>query len=122
MKIFLYVFPVALLVAYSQLIVKWRTQIGGTVPMDKDFLQRLLVYFSDGYILSAYVTALLGSFLWLVVVSRIPLSTGFPMYIGVTFLMVMVGSWLFLGEIISAEKMTAASLILAGIVLGGMKS
>jgi len=122
MKILFYVLPVALLVAYSQLVVKWRAQLGGVVLLDKDFFQRLLAYFSDGYILSAYMTALLGSFLWLVVVSRIPLSTGFPMYIGVTFLMVMVGSWLLLGEVISVTKMTAAALILAGIVLGGMES
>lgn len=122
MKILFYVLPVALLVAYSQLVVKWRAQLGGVVLLDKDFFQRLLAYFSDGYILSAYMTALLGSFLWLVVVSRIPLSTGFPMYIGVTFLLVMVGSWLLLGEVISVTKMTAAALILAGIVLGGMES
>ncbi|MDT4291151.1 hypothetical protein RO575_16410 [Methylomonas sp. MO1] len=122
MRLLLYVLPVAFLVAYSQLVVKWRAQLGGVVSLDKDFIHKLVGYFSDGYILSAYATALLGSFLWLVVVSRIPLSIGFPVYIGVTFLMVMVGSWLFLGEPVSVIRMAAATLILAGIVLGATES
>lgn len=122
MRLLLYVMPVAFLVAYSQLVVKWRSQFGGVVSLDKDFLHKLLGYFSDWYILSAYITALLGSFLWLVVVSRIPLSIGFPVYIGVTFLMVILGSWLFLGETVSPMRLAAAGLILAGIVLGGMES
>lgn len=122
MRLLLYVLPVAFLVAYSQLVVKWRAQLGGVVSLDKYFFHKLMDYFSDGYILSAYATALLGSFLWLIVVSRIPLSIGFPVYIGVTFLMVMVGSWLFLGETVSITKMAAAILILAGIVLAGMES
>lgn len=122
MKILLYVIPVAFLVAYSQLVVKWRSRLIGEVSLDKDFLSKLIGYFSDNYILSAYFAALLGSFLWLVVVSRIPLSIGFPIYIGVTFLMVIIGSWLFLGEDLSPISWAAAGLILAGIVLGGMKS
>jgi multidrug transporter EmrE-like cation transporter len=122
MRLLLHVLPIAFLVAYSQLVVKWRAQLGGVVSLDQDFLHKLGAYFSDVYILSAYTAALLGSFLWLIVVSRIPLSIGFPVYVGVTFLLVMVGSWVFLGESISMTKMAAATLILVGIVLGGMES
>jgi multidrug transporter EmrE-like cation transporter len=122
MKLLIYVIPVAFLVAYSQLVVKWRSLFGGEISLDKDFPSKLVGYFSDWYILSAYSAALLGSFLWLVVVSRIPLSIGFPIYIGVTFLMVIIGSWLFLGESLSTARLAAAGLILSGIVLGGMKS
>jgi multidrug transporter EmrE-like cation transporter len=56
------------------------------------------------------------------VVTRIPLSIGFPVYIGVTFLMVMIGGWLFLGETVSTMKWIAAGFILMGIVIGGMES
>ena len=122
MKLFLYVLPVAFLVAYSQLVVKWRSQFVGTISLDKNFFNMLVDYLSDWYILSAYITALLGSFFWLIVVTRIPLSIGFPVYIGVTFLMVMIGSWLSLGETISTMKLIAAGFILTGIVIGGMES
>jgi multidrug transporter EmrE-like cation transporter len=122
MKFLLYVMPVAFLVAYSQLVVKWRSQFGGIVSLDKNFFNMIFGYFSDWYIISAYITALLGSFFWLIVVTRIPLSIGFPVYIGITFLMVMMGSWLFLGETVSKMSWIAAGFILAGIVIGGMES
>jgi multidrug transporter EmrE-like cation transporter len=122
MKLFLYVIPVAFLVAYSQLVVKWRSQSVGIIFFDKNFINLLTGYFSDWYILSAYIAALLGSFFWLIVVTRIPLSIGFPVYIGITFLMVMIGSWLSLGETVSTMKLIAAGFILTGIVIAGMES
>lgn len=120
MKIFLYTIPVALLVAYSQLVVKWRTQVGVDSVTATNTLGKFIVYFSDPYILSAYVSALLSSFIWLIVIQRIPLSTGFPIYIGSTFLLVILGSWMLLGETISPIRLLAATLILAGIILGGV--
>lgn len=119
MKIFIYTIPVALLVAYSQLIVKWRTKANLKLDAVETTLDKFIVYFSDFYILSAYMAALLSSFIWLLVIQRIPLSTGFPIYIGSTFLLVIVGSWMLLGESISPVKVLAAALILAGIILGG---
>jgi multidrug transporter EmrE-like cation transporter len=121
MKILLYTLPVALLVAYSQLIVKWRAQLGTTLNPDHKLLERFASYFSDIYILSGYFTALLGSLIWLIVIARIPLSIGFPIYIGSTFLLVMLGSWFFLHETISIARLLAALLILTGIILGTLK-
>ncbi len=120
MKIFLYTIPVAILVAYSQLVVKWRTQAGLDAAIPTNAWDKFLGYFSDPYIISAYFAALISSFIWLIVIQRIPLSTGFPIYIGSTFLLVILGSWLLLGESISPAKLLAASLILAGIILGGV--
>lgn len=120
MKIFLYTIPVAILVAYSQLIVKWRTQVGVDSAVTANTLDKFISYFSDPYIISAYVAALLSSFIWLIVIQRIPLSTGFPIYIGSTFLLVILGSWMLLGEAISPMRLLAATLILAGIILGGV--
>jgi multidrug transporter EmrE-like cation transporter len=121
MKILLYTFPVAVLVAYSQLVIKWRAQLGYTLDPDQKLLQRFIGYFSDSYILSGYFAALLSSFIWLIVIPRIPLSIGFPIYIGSTFLLVMLGSWLILNETISLPRLLAATLILVGIILGGIK-
>jgi multidrug transporter EmrE-like cation transporter len=121
MKVLLYTFPVAVLVAYSQLIVKWRAQLGNTLDPEQKLLQRFMGYFSDPYIISGYFAALLSSFIWLIVIPRIPLSIGFPIYIGTTFLIVMLGSWLILHETISLAKLMAATLILVGIILGMIK-
>ena len=119
MKILLAVLPIALLVAYSQIMVKWRTTQSGAVALnDAPFVDRVLQYLSDPLLLSAYGTALLASFLWLMVIAKLPLVVAFPVYSGVTFVLVMVGGWIFLSESMSGMRLLAAGLILLGITLG----
>ncbi|MDD2834166.1 MAG: hypothetical protein PHD12_09165 [Methylotenera sp.] len=120
MKLLVYIIPVAMLIAYSQLVVKWRSS-SILLNQQSNLMDKLMVYFSDPLIVSAYLAALLGSFAWLLVVTKLPLSIGFPVYIGVTFLLVIMGSWLFLGEDISAMKLLAVCFIFIGVTLGGMR-
>ncbi len=117
MKNYLLILPIALLVTYSQLIVKWRSD--GMESLENTTIpQRLTIFFTDPVILSAYAAALLASFAWLYVVSQLPLTFAFPVYIGVTFVMVLFGGWFFLSETISVTKIAAVLLILCGIALG----
>ncbi|WP_016834361.1 hypothetical protein [Herbaspirillum lusitanum] len=119
MKILLSVLPIALLVAYSQIVVKWRTSSLGASAFDGLGLRdRILHYLSDPLLLSAYAAALLASFIWLFVVAKLPLAIAFPIYIGVTFVLVIAGSWMFLSENITPLRFLAAALILSGIALG----
>ncbi|MCX7111133.1 MAG: hypothetical protein NTX45_13600 [Proteobacteria bacterium] len=120
MKIFLSTFPVALLVAYSQLIVKWRVNNKGVdgIPTQDGWLDELLLYITDPYIISAYGAALLSSFVWLFVIARLPLAIAFPVYQGMIFVMVIMGSASFLGEVLTPTKLLAVTLILIGVVLG----
>jgi multidrug transporter EmrE-like cation transporter len=116
-KTYLLILPVALLVTYSQLIVKWRSS---TVEhqVTQDFSKQLIQFLSDPVIISAYGAALFASFAWLYVVTKLPLTVAFPVYIGVTFAMVLLGGWFFLSETLTATKLVAVLLILGGIVLG----
>ncbi|MFI3188196.1 MAG: hypothetical protein QX190_01350 [Methylococcales bacterium] len=119
MKILLLTFPVALLVAYSQIMVKWRMMSINVVEIQNlPLLPRLLKYFSDPFILSAYATAFLSSLVWMYVVTKLPLAVAFPVYIGITFLLVIVGGWQFLAEEITVMRLVSATLILSGIALG----
>lgn len=117
MKTYLLILPIALLVTYSQLIVKWRSSTVG-YQATQHFSNQLFKFLSDPVILSAYVAALLASFAWLYVVTKLPLTVAFPVYIGVTFAMVLVGGWVFLSEALTATKLVAVLLIFGGIVLG----
>lgn len=122
MRLIAFILPIALLVAYSQLIVKWRTSVVKLgVPENQAVLDKLVAYLLDPYIFSGYIAALLGSFLWLFVISKISLSIGFPIYIGITFLLVMLGSWLILHEAITPIKLIAVGMIFVGITLGVAK-
>lgn len=117
MRSYLLILPVALLVAYSQLMVKLRSA-SGSIVTDTTPLSRLLSFLSDPWVVSAYGSALIASFAWLFVVTKLPLTTAFPVYIGITFLMVLIGGWIFLAEAITITKVLAALLILAGVALG----
>ena len=119
MRILLYVFPIALLVAYSQIAMKWRMLGANAAELQNVHLvTRLLKYLSDPVILSAYTAALLASFVWLYVITKLPLVVAFPVYIGVTFVLVIIGGWFFLSESVSATRIVSVLLILAGIVIG----
>lgn len=117
MNNYLLILPIAMLVTYSQLIVKWRA---GVVEYSQatSFGASLLRFLTDPVILSAYAAALIASFAWLYVVTRLPLTVAFPAYIGVTFVMVLFGGWFFLAESMSSLKIIAIGMILAGIALG----
>jgi multidrug transporter EmrE-like cation transporter len=119
MKVYLLILPIALLVAYSQIIVKWRTidveNHGGT---SLGIVKHFLSFIGDPVILSAYVAALLASIAWLFVVTKLPLTIAFPVYIGVTFVLVLIGGGVFLSEPITATRFFAILLILIGIILG----
>lgn len=115
MSTYLLILPVALLVAYSQIMVKWRA---ATLPVPATLTGKLATMFADPLILSAYGAALAASVAWLFVVTKLPLTIAFPVYIGVTFVMVVIGGHMLLGEPLPLAKITAVALILAGIALG----
>lgn len=117
MKTYLLILPIALLVTYSQLIVKWRSN-SVEHTQAASFGVHLLRLLTDPVILSAYGAALFASFAWLYVVTRLPLTVAFPAYIGVTFAMVLFGGWFFLAETMNTTKIVAALMILGGIALG----
>lgn len=119
MNKYLLIFPVALLVTYSQVAMKWRAGVTETAATGT-FSRRFIGFVTDPVILSAYAAALLASFAWLYVVTRLPLSTAFPLYIGVTFVMVMFCGWFFLSEAITLTKVVAVLLILSGILVGAI--
>lgn len=117
MKAYLLILPIALLVTYSQLIVKWRSNsIEHEIP--QEISKQIFRFLGDPVILSAYGAALFASFAWLYVITKLPLTVAFPVYIGATFVMVLLGGWFFLSETLTTTKLVATLLIFGGIVLG----
>ena len=119
MRMLLLIFPVALLVAYSQVVVKWRMLNIGAIDMQNMTLAaRMLKYLTDPFILSAYGAAFFSSLVWMYIVTKLPLALAFPTYIGITFILVIAGGWYFLAESVSLLRIISVTLILTGIILG----
>jgi len=119
MRLILAILPTMLLVVYGQLIIKWRVVALSNLanPADGPFA-RLVSYLGDPYILSAYVAALASSMTWMFVVESYPVSLAFPLHIGLTVMAVVVGGIYLFGEPITAPRIVAVCLILAGIAIG----
>ena len=119
MKMLIAIMPTVLLVVFGQLVTKWRVQLLGSLPDgDGDRLSRVVVYLTDPYIIAAYVAALLGSVAWMFVVERYAISVVFPLYIGLTVLLVVLGGVVIFGEQMSMTRVLAILLIFAGVAIG----
>jgi multidrug transporter EmrE-like cation transporter len=119
MKLLLAMLPTIILVAYSQLVTKWRVEgVIERLPPDADRWVRLWNYLSDPYILSAYVAALSGSVAWMFVVERHDLSLAFPVYVGLTVATVAFAGIVLFGELLTWQRALSIALILAGVALG----
>ena len=118
MRVFLAVLPTVLLVAYSQVIVKWRMGALSLILADRVGMYKYVSYLFDPFILSAYIAGLLGSFVWLFTVSRLPLGLAFPIYQGLTFLLVVMASMIILKEPLTSFKFIGILMILGGVIVG----
>lgn len=58
----------------------------------------------------------LATAMWLVVLTRLPLSVAFPFY-GLTFLLVPVLSWLWLGEPMRMQTVVGGMVIIVGLLI-----
>lgn len=114
---YLLLLPISMLVAYSQIIVKWRS---GYINASVDHwgIRQVANYLFDPVIFSAYLAAFVASLAWLYIVTKLPLTVAFPVYIGVTFILVLLGGWLLLSEAMTISRLISMVLILAGIVVG----
>lgn len=119
MKLLISMIPTILLVVYGQLITKWRVQfLAGNALEDGGKASRAITYLGDPYILSAYVAAFAGAVAWMFVVERYAISVAFPLYIGLTFMFVVLGGIIFFGEEMTLLRVVAIILILTGIAIG----
>ena len=119
MKMLLAIAPAVILMVYGQLVTKWRVHsMVAASDGSQTFLARAMGYLLDPYVLTAYVTTFAASVAWMFVVERYPISTAFPIYIGLTVVMVTAGGALLLGETMTGWQVLSIVLILAGVAVG----
>ncbi len=120
-RVIIYIVPTVLLVAYSQVILKWRITVYGDFPSDNwERAMFLIKALMDPYIVSGIVAAFIGSLTWMVAISKVPLNVGFPAYYGLTFVLVISCSIWLLNEPITSLKLIGVGLILFGVIVGSM--
>jgi multidrug transporter EmrE-like cation transporter len=101
--------------AFGQVLLKYAMIKHGAIDFSLPGLFRLLTEPRLILALSIYAAALL---MWLHVLSKVPLSTAYPM-LAITYAIVPLLSMAFFGERIQQPQMIGICLVLAGVTLIG---
>lgn len=118
MKLLLAILPTIVFTTYSQLMIRWRvTHLAAGSAHSLAVPGRTMAYLTDPYVMSAYMMTLLSGITWFFVLEKHPVSTAFPVYIGLLFCVVTLGSSLLLRESVSAQHLVGMAMILAGVVV-----
>jgi drug/metabolite transporter (DMT)-like permease len=117
----LIVLSTCLLTTYGQVVFKWRAIEAGPMPaaLDEKILY-LFKIFMNPWVFSAILSAFFASICWMVAITKLPLSYAYP-FTSLSFILVMVASYLFFHETISLTKLIGFALIVLGIIIVGFQ-
>lgn len=88
------------------------TEGSGGFPTDPIGFIKLVLYWPVFLGLAIYV---FFGFAWLKILADVPVSFAFP-FLAISYIVIILGTWWFLGETITSLKLLAILLIIAGVL------
>lgn len=76
--------------------------------------------FSNYYVLAGIALYAINSVLWLMVISKLPISKAYPA-ISLSYVIVIIGAYFFVGEPLTIKKIIGSMAILGGVSIIFMK-
>lgn len=117
---YLLVLLTILLTVYGQLAIKWQVLQAGSLPHDLSakfaFVLRLLL---NPWIISAFFAAFLAAVCWIGAMTKLELSKAYP-FMALNFILVAIFANLFFGEVVTWPKIAGLTLVVIGLIVGGM--
>ncbi|GAB2503017.1 EamA family transporter [Lysobacter humi (ex Lee et al. 2017)] len=114
---YLFVALTVLLTVYGQLVLKWQVTLAGAPPAGAfgklAFLAHLML---NPWVLSGLAAAFAASLCWMLALSKLPLSSAYPLTAS-SFILVLAFGALFLGEPLSWPKALGTGLVVLGVVV-----
>jgi drug/metabolite transporter (DMT)-like permease len=109
-----------LIATLGQLLLKSGMRQVGPVSFSdlSDPFPLFLTVFTNPLILIAIPLYVAGFLTWLIVLSKLDLSYAYP-FLAVTYVLVPLLSWLFLGEQVPSMRWVGIAVICAGLILVG---
>ena len=105
------------LTIYGQIILKWRVDKLGSLP---DTFHDIIDYYfnalSDIWVISSFVSALLASFFWIAVLTKLKISVAYP-FTSLSFVFVLMLSYFLFNENITMQKILGVLLIIIGLLV-----
>lgn len=116
----LMVFAVLVLTVYGQLMIKARALAHATpVESGSGKLSYLITMVSDIGVLSGFAAGLLATVCWMLALERVDLSYAYP-FMALSFVLVPVGSMVFLGEGVPTFQFVGLGLIVMGVTVSAL--
>ena len=106
-----YIAAITILLAYAQVALKWR--LAKLPPLSASVLAAAL---ADPVIISCFAAIGLASLLYLSMLPKYELNRIYP-FMAINFVLVILGSHLFLGESLTLLKITGVLTIVLGVAL-----
>jgi drug/metabolite transporter (DMT)-like permease len=112
-----YIALTLLFTVYGQLVLKWQMSKVGPLPVAPfDKVGFLLEQMLHPWILSGFVAAFVASLGWMAAMTRFELSYAYP-FMSLAFVIVVVFSSIFLGDIPSLRRLAGTLLVIGGLIL-----
>lgn len=117
MRAFSILLVAILLTVSGELLLKHGMNRVGVLSLQwPHFLDGIARTFSTPQILGGFALVFSGSIFWLAVISRVELSWAYPM-LSLGYVIVVVASWLLLGEQFSALRLVGVLVVCSGVVI-----
>lgn len=106
-----------LLNAVAQLLLKAGTRAVGAIHLTVDnWLPIGIKLATEPPILGGLACYVVSVMVWIVGLSRVDVTIAYPM-LSIGYVVNAIGAWYFLGEPVSAQRLLAIGVIIAGVVL-----
>ena len=109
-----YILSTIVFTVYGQLILKWRMNEFGEMPIGILSKLKFLIYLVfDPWIFSGFFAAFLASLAWMAAMTKFDLSHAYP-YMSLNFVLVLLLSGWLLCEPLTTQKFIGVALIMIG--------
>ena len=114
---FLYIVIGVLLNACAQLLLKAGTNALGILFFEKiSIFNQLIRIILEPHILSGLVCYGFSVCIWIVALSKTPVSIAYPM-LSIGYIFNLLAAWYFLGEELSIQKIVGITIIILGVLI-----
>ncbi len=113
----IYILSTIIFTVYSQLVMRWRVGLAGTVPPGIEeklfFVGKLLI---NPWVLSGIFSTFLAGVSWMLAMTRFEISYAFP-FVSLNYVVVLVAGYFLFGESFGLLKLAGTALIVVGLVV-----
>lgn len=114
---FAYILAGVLLNAVAQLLLKAGTNTLGVIQLTRDnWLDTGIKVASQLPIVAGVLCYVVSLGIWIIGLSRTDVTLAYPM-LSLGYIISALGAWLFLGEVISLQRLAAIAVIMVGVAL-----